>query len=73
VDDFVLLDELNGILRGGTHDLNEAAKRLGLPLSVVQGAFEDGLLKGYWKVLTVSCSYLLTRNGYVHALKLPEL
>jgi hypothetical protein len=50
VDDFVLLDELNGILRGGTHDLNEAAKRLGLPLSVVQGAFEDGLLKGYWKV-----------------------
>jgi hypothetical protein len=50
VDDFVLLEELNRILRVGVHDLNEAAKRLGLPLSVVQGAFEDGLLKGYWKV-----------------------
>jgi hypothetical protein len=50
VDDFVLLGELNRILRVGVHDLNEAAKQLGLPLSVVQGAFEDGLLKGHWKV-----------------------
>ena len=50
VNDFVLLEELNRILRVGVHDLNQAAKRLGLPLSVVQGAFEDGLLKGYWKV-----------------------
>jgi len=50
VDDFVLLDELNRILRLGVHDLNEAAKRLGLPLSFVRIAFEDGVLKGYWKV-----------------------
>lgn len=50
VDDFVLLEELNRTLRVGVHDLNQAAKRLGLPLSVVQGAFEDGLLKGYWKI-----------------------
>ena len=50
MDDLMLLDELNKILREGVYDLNEAAKRLGLPLSVVQGAFEDGLLKGYWKV-----------------------
>jgi hypothetical protein len=50
VDDFVLLDELNGILRVGVHDLNEAAKRLGVPLSFVKIAFADGILKGYWKV-----------------------
>ncbi len=50
MDDFVLLGELNRILRVGVHDLNEAAKRLRVPLSVVQGAFEDGLLKGHWKV-----------------------
>jgi hypothetical protein len=50
VDDFVLLNELNKILRAGVHDLNEAAKRLGMPLSVVKEAFDDGLLKGYWKV-----------------------
>jgi hypothetical protein len=50
VDDFVLLDELNGILRVGVHDLNEAAERLGVPLSFVKIAFADGILKGYWKV-----------------------
>jgi hypothetical protein len=50
VDDFVLLDELNGILRVGVHDLYEAAKRLGVPLSFVKIAFADGILKGYWKV-----------------------
>lgn len=50
MDDFVLLDELNGILRVGVHDLNEAAKRLGVPLSFVKIAFADGILKGYWKV-----------------------
>jgi hypothetical protein len=46
----MLLDELNKILREGVYDLNEAAKRLGLPLSFVRIAFEDGVLKGYWKV-----------------------
>jgi len=50
VDDLMLLDELNKILREGVYDLNEAAKRLGLPLSFVRIAFEDGVLKGYWKV-----------------------
>jgi hypothetical protein len=50
VDDFVSLDELNGILRVGVHDLNEAAERLGVPLSFVKIAFADGILKGYWKV-----------------------
>ena len=48
--EYILLEELSRILREGVPDLNEAAKRLGLPLSVVQGAFADGLLKGYWKV-----------------------
>ena len=50
MDDLMLLDELNKILREGVYDLNEAAKRLGLPLSFVRIAFEDGVLKGYWKV-----------------------
>ena len=50
VDDFVLLEELNRILRVGVHDLNEAAERLGVPLSFVKIAFADGILKGYWKV-----------------------
>ena len=50
MDDFALLDELNGILRVGVHDLNEAAERLGVPLSFVKIAFADGILKGYWKV-----------------------
>ena len=50
MDDFVLLEELNRILRVGVHDLNQAAKRLGVPLSFVKIAFEDGILKGYWKV-----------------------
>ena len=50
MDDFVLLDELSRIFREGVRDLNDAAKRLGVPLSFVKIAFEDGLLKGYWKV-----------------------
>ena len=50
MDDFVLLDELSRILREGVRDLNEVAKRLGVPLSFVKIAFEDGVLKGYWKV-----------------------
>lgn len=50
MDDIILLDELSRILRVGVHDLNEAAKRLGVPLSIVQIAFQDGVLKGYWKV-----------------------
>jgi hypothetical protein len=50
VDDFVLLDELSRIFREGVRDLNDAAKRLGVPLSFVKIAFEDGILKGYWKV-----------------------
>ena len=50
VEYFILIDKLSRVLWEGVSDLNEAAKRLGLPLSVVQGAFEDGLLKGYWKV-----------------------
>ena len=50
MDDLVLLDELSRILREGVRDLNEVAKRLGVPLSFVKIAFEDGVLKGYWKV-----------------------
>lgn len=50
MDDFVLLDELDKILRAGVHDLNEAAKRLGVPLSVVKVTLADGVLKGYWKI-----------------------
>ena len=50
MDDLVLLDELSRILREGIRDLNEVAKRLGLPLSFIKIAFEDGILKGYWKV-----------------------
>ena len=50
MDDFVLLDELSRIFREGVRDLNDAAKRLGVPLSFVKIAFEDGILKGYWKV-----------------------
>ena len=50
MDDLVLLDELSRILRVGVRNLNEAANRLGVPLSVAKIAFEDGLLKGYWKV-----------------------
>jgi hypothetical protein len=50
VDDFVLLDELSRIFQEGVRDLNDAAKRLGVPLSFVKIAFEDGILKGYWKV-----------------------
>jgi len=46
----VLLDELSRVLREGVPDLNEAANRLGVPLSVVRIAFHDGVLKGYWKV-----------------------
>jgi hypothetical protein len=46
----VLLDELSRVLREGVRDLNEAANRLGVPLSVVREAFADGVLKGYWKV-----------------------
>ena len=45
-----LLDELSRVLREGVRDLNEAAKRLGVPLSVVRIAFHDGVLKGYWKI-----------------------
>ena len=50
MDDFVLLDELSRIFQEGVRDLNEVAKRLGLPLSFIKIAFEDGILKGYWKV-----------------------
>ena len=50
MDDFVLLDELSRIFQEGVRDLNDAAKRLGVPLSFVKIAFEDGILKGYWKV-----------------------
>jgi hypothetical protein len=46
----ILLEELNRIFRQGVCDLNEAAKRLRVPVSVVQTVFADGLLKGYWKV-----------------------
>ena len=42
--------ELSRVLKEGVCDLNQAAKRLHLPLHVVQNTFHDGLLKGYWKV-----------------------
>jgi hypothetical protein len=45
-----LLEGLNRILRQGICDLNEAAKRLRVPVSVVQRVFADGLLKGYWRI-----------------------
>ncbi len=50
MDDLVLLDELSRILRVGVGDLNDAAQRMGVALSVVRMAFHDGVLKGYWKV-----------------------
>jgi hypothetical protein len=50
VEYFLLTDKLSGILWEGVCDLNEAAKRLEVPLSVVQIAFEHGVLKGYWKI-----------------------
>jgi hypothetical protein len=50
VEYFLLTDKLSGILWEGVCDLNEAAKRLEVPLSIAQIAFEHGLLKGYWKI-----------------------
>lgn len=50
VEYFILIDKLSRVLWEGVSDLNEAAKRLEVPLSVVQIAFEEGVLKGYWKI-----------------------
>ena len=55
MDRFILQElrsskELSRILKGGVCDLNQAAERLSLPLHIVQRTFDDGLLKGYWKV-----------------------
>jgi len=47
---FFLIDKLSGVLWEGVSDLNEAARRLDVPLSVLQIAFEHGVLKGYWKI-----------------------
>ena len=48
--DYFRLELLSRIPREGVSDLDEAAKRMGLPLAVVQGVFEDGLPKGYSKI-----------------------
>lgn len=48
--EYFFLAELSRVLKEGVRDLNQAAERLTLPLSVVQRTFEDGLLKGYWKI-----------------------
>ncbi len=48
--DYFLLEELRRILLESACDLNEAAKSLGVPVSVVHSTFADGLLKGYWKI-----------------------
>jgi len=48
--EYVLLEELRRIFQQGIRDFNEAAKRLKVPLSLVQRTFADGVLKGYWKV-----------------------
>jgi hypothetical protein len=50
VEYFFSIDNLSKILWEGVSDLNEAATRLKVPLSVAQVAFEDGVLKGYWKI-----------------------
>ena len=55
VDRFILQElsssqELSSMLKEGVFDLNQAAERLSLPLHIVQRTFDDGLLKGYWKV-----------------------
>lgn len=61
--EYFLLDELSKILREGVGDLNVAAKRLRVPLSVVQRTFADGVLKGYWKVAN---GQLLIKSHYHH-------
>ena len=46
----ILLERLSRIFRQGVCDFNGAAKRLRVPVSVVQAGFAEGLLKGYWKI-----------------------
>lgn len=44
------LEKLDHVLRAGARDLHDAADRLGLPFDVVCLTFNDGLLKGRWKI-----------------------
>jgi hypothetical protein len=48
--DYFYLEELSRIFHEGVCNLNQAADRLQLPMHVVQRTFQDGLLKGYWKI-----------------------
>lgn len=45
------LERLEQVLREGIHDLHDAADRLNLPYDVVCLTFNNGLLKGYWKIV----------------------
>ena len=62
----MLLEELNRMFQQGTCDLKAAAKRLQVPLWVIQRTFADGLLKGYWKVsdgqLLINCRPTMPEN-----------
>ncbi len=48
--DYFYLEELSRIFHEGVCNLNQAAECLKVPLHVVQRTFQDGLLKGYWKI-----------------------
>ena len=45
------LERLEEVLREGIHDLHDAADRLNLPYDMVCLTFNNGLLKGYWRIV----------------------
>ena len=45
------LERLEEVLRDGIHDLHDAADRLNLPYEAVCLTFNNGLLKGYWRIV----------------------
>jgi hypothetical protein len=47
------LEEMDRVLRaswGGCRDLHEVAEKTGLPFEVVCNTFNNGLLKGWWRI-----------------------
>lgn len=44
------LELLELVLKEGVRDLHEAAAKMQLPFEVVCATFNNGLLKGYWKI-----------------------
>lgn len=55
------LEMMEEALKAGARDLHEVAQKMGVPFETACATFNNGLLKGYWKIILADQAASLAR------------